>query len=112
MDWIDPWVGLGWVGSSHTKWTHGQVCPRPPSWFKGDPTSKGKGKGEGTAPKRKFLDAPLKDCSKLQLLQRRLDSLEYKSVADDDRRWLVGSEPTVHLAKPLTHAARSAVDYS
>jgi len=32
MGWVDPWVGLGWVsqlmgwvGSGHTKWTHGQL---------------------------------------------------------------------------------------
>ena len=25
MGWVDPWVELGWVGSGHTKWTHGQL---------------------------------------------------------------------------------------
>jgi len=25
MGWVDPWVVLGWVGSGHTKWTHGQL---------------------------------------------------------------------------------------
>jgi len=26
MGWVDLWVWLSWVGSGHTKWTHGQLC--------------------------------------------------------------------------------------
>ena len=29
MGWVDPWVGLGWVGLGHTKWTHGQLWVTP-----------------------------------------------------------------------------------
>ena len=36
-----------------------QHCPRLPSWFKGDPVSKGKGRVEGTAPYCKYLDLPV-----------------------------------------------------